>query len=59
MFMYIRIYAVVSLSNKNQFNISVPTLMKSEQPEKYECVKLAWNSQLGIRFDGLLGLELG
>ena len=26
---------------------------------KYEYVKLAWNSQLGIRFGGLLGLELG
>ena len=27
--------------------------------ESRECVKLAWNSQLGIRFEGFLGLELG
>ena len=24
-----------------------------------ECAKLAWNSQLGIRFCGFLGLALG
>ena len=34
-------------------NISLPCL------EKIAVSQLAWNSQLGIRFGGFLGLELG
>ena len=36
-----------------------PTLTTFEKAMFLECVKLAWNLQLWIRFGGLLGLELG
>ena len=35
-------------------NLNISCFMKN-----FECVKLAWNSRLGIRFAGLLGLKLG